>query len=65
MNTGSDKQPWAGVLQFWFPEGSSFQIDADVHRIIGRGGFKLAQTTKSSRRLFTRHVIDDCFEMVG
>lgn len=32
MNTGSDKQPWAGVLQFWFPEGRSLKIDAVSHR---------------------------------
>jgi len=32
VNTESDKQPWNGVLRFWFPEGGSLKIDADSHR---------------------------------
>ncbi|HET9067149.1 MAG TPA: DUF924 family protein [Amaricoccus sp.] len=32
MNAGADDQPWCGVLQFWFPEGASLQIDAAPHR---------------------------------
>lgn len=32
MKTGSDEQNWEEVLEFWFPEGRSLQVDADAHR---------------------------------
>lgn len=32
MKARSDNQNWEEVLQFWFPEGRSLQIDADAHR---------------------------------
>jgi uncharacterized protein (DUF924 family) len=32
MNIESDEQPWGEVLQFWFPEGRSAEIDAEAHR---------------------------------
>ena len=32
MNAGADDQPARGVLEFWFPEGYSLQIDAATHR---------------------------------
>ena len=32
MNAETDDQRWRGVLEFWFPEGYSLQIDAATHR---------------------------------
>lgn len=32
MNQRLDDQVWREVLEFWFPEGRSFQIDAETHR---------------------------------
>jgi len=32
MNQRIDDQVWREVLEFWFPEGRSFQIDATTHR---------------------------------
>jgi uncharacterized protein (DUF924 family) len=32
MNQKTDDQIWREVLEFWFPEGRSFQIDAETHR---------------------------------
>ncbi len=32
MNEGNDDHAWREVLEFWFPEGRSFQIDANTHR---------------------------------
>lgn len=32
MNTGTGDQPWRDVLDFWFPEGCSLQIDASTHQ---------------------------------
>lgn len=32
MNTGTGDQPWRLVLDFWFPEGCSLQIDAATHQ---------------------------------
>jgi uncharacterized protein (DUF924 family) len=32
MNQRLDDQVWREVLEFWFPEGRSFQIDAESHR---------------------------------
>lgn len=32
MTEGSAEQPWREVLEFWFPEGCSFGIDAAAHR---------------------------------
>ncbi|MBU2487405.1 MAG: DUF924 domain-containing protein [Alphaproteobacteria bacterium] len=32
MNQRTDDQVWREVLEFWFPEGHSFEVDADTHR---------------------------------
>lgn len=32
INERTDNQAWREVLDFWFPEGLSFQIDATTHR---------------------------------
>ncbi len=32
MNEGTDLQPWRDVLEFWFPEGRSAEVDATAHR---------------------------------
>jgi len=32
MNQRADDQEWREVLEFWFPEGRSFRIDATTHR---------------------------------
>ena len=32
MNERADDRAWREVLEFWFPEGHSLQIDAEIHR---------------------------------
>lgn len=32
MNERADDRAWREVLEFWFPEGRSLQIDAEIHR---------------------------------
>jgi len=31
MNEGTDAHPWHDVLEFWFPEGRSTEVDARIH----------------------------------
>lgn len=32
MNEKSDARAWKEVLEFWFPEQSTSNLDADTHR---------------------------------
>ena len=47
MNEGTDDQAWREVLEFWFPEGRSLQIDAATIGITGSGGCAVARTARS------------------